>query len=1593
MPYSGPATTSLILAVPQMRTGLPALVLLMLSIACIAAPAQKVLLVAGSGSNYVAQGLAQLAIEHQRVPRLRPDQPSLFDYDLVIWGFDEARGDLSADPDYLAAFIDQGGVLLGFRRNATDPWLPSPVKRDKAYHFGKILTPEHPIFNTPHTLTDAEVSQVHTGSIYDAFYELGEGWVPLVSASRQQEWDKRQARHQGPHYGIIELPYGKGRIVLSQMIPEYHWFKDSGGRSDVEGARLFENLVRYAISRAPALAASRPPRVLPGAFHAQLAEVIALPKRGSGLPMNQGWQFSSNGPYTIKTDRRGVLTLTHADAPSEAGNFAQVTRTETVPPDADCVTLRWYESDTYCGGRERVLGGEKHGQTALENYKKDMRYAQVMVNGEVVWEQDVLGRNPQPAGTRVRTADITALAQKAGGKCEITLRVEDRQASGEQPFAIDVFWATVQVITDMLRLPAAEAFEATGFQPQQDGSLTLPAGRGDLTYTHRGPAGPYLLALQLRDCVDGRSTVDLLADGDPIGQWRLTADDHRLYWAVSRPVQLHKAAHVQLQAVAQGGEPVAIRQLAVVPLRMATQAAKGRPPRPPTPEPVPHARFTVTCTETAGVPRRAEIVAQGLPLPYGCLRDTAALRVTDKGKAVPCQMRPIAHWPDGSVKVALVCFPVSVPANAAASYDVEVGQDVLETAAPTQVTVSVGSDAITIRTGALTATVSTTRGTLVEQVSRGPHTVKPVDEVWDLAIEDDSGRILRTAQASVSETTVVDRGPLRALVVRKGAFTDADGTLIDFQLQLEATAGSDALNLDSIIINREDGAEVYLKRWSMDLQHNGPEQGRVWLDADRSQHANAGAVLYQHTEKVLTWTGEEGPVSREQLRAPGYTRLPGVAVGMRWFWQRFPQAIRFSDDGVRFDFIPQALDEADLPTRWRDRMAEMTDRYTVGGVGYPQSPGKIGLFRLARGEALSQQTRFVFDGRETSAPVDQAFAPLVAKLRAVPDPPYTADTRAFGVFHPRDPLRYPRYEASVDRLHDSYIAKREGRREYGFENFGDDTFEWGYGPSYTYWSGSEYDHHHGFAIQYLRARDTRWWELAEQQARMFRDVVVIHHAPEGSGLVGGPRHHNATSVWMPSHEDQCWVADHTCSGPSAGHSWAEGLIDYWYLTGDPWTEEVVHQMADWYCGIAENNRFGAGGQERGPGWALIAISALAAALNEQPIIQAGWTVADWILNWQDPIRGVVSVPISEQPSYEGGSTFMHGIVGRGLGRWYDYTADPRLRDAAIGIAEWITTEPMGEPGRFWYKQSPNNSRSYGATSQCLTALSYAYQLTGDSWFEHVAMALLSQTSAGSRSMSWYPQSLSHLAPALAIARASIAPRRIAIAPGASDGVTLSIRNTSAGPLTANISASAPEGISVQASPTVSISKGDAIHVPVKIAVTGRRRSATLTIYVDLAGPAGVTARREAILRVDVVEGLVRIDAGADRARLTLPMVLDASEPTPYAHTPRDESFLPQPRPQDGKAGGYATWTLEVPTKGRYTLWAQVYWLDAEGNSLFASIGSGEEAVFGNSGDMMEWIWVKGATVPLEAGPHTVRIRTREDGARVRTVRLTNRPTE
>ena len=106
--------------------------------------------------GFTARALDALDVPHDTasLADLSAQRVNLFRYGVVISGFDVDRRGLASDPERLSAFVRRGGVFVGMRHNGSDGWLPSPVERDKAYHPGEILAPDHPMFTTPNEITN-----------------------------------------------------------------------------------------------------------------------------------------------------------------------------------------------------------------------------------------------------------------------------------------------------------------------------------------------------------------------------------------------------------------------------------------------------------------------------------------------------------------------------------------------------------------------------------------------------------------------------------------------------------------------------------------------------------------------------------------------------------------------------------------------------------------------------------------------------------------------------------------------------------------------------------------------------------------------------------------------------------------------------------------------------------------------------------------------------------------------------------------------------------------------------------------------------------------------------------------------------------------------------------------------------------------------------------------------------------------------------------------------------------------------------------------------------------------------------------------------
>ncbi|MCY3554633.1 MAG: PIG-L family deacetylase [Gemmatimonadetes bacterium] len=166
-------------------------------------------------------------------------------FDLIIAGIRayEVRDDLIAVNQRLLDYVEAGGVyIVQYNKYAfnLDRYGPYPFQINRPHDRVTredapvdILVPDHPVFNRPNRITEADF----------------EGWVQERGLYFQGEWDSRytplmasQDPGESPKGGgLLEARYGKGRYIYTG----YAWFRQLP--AGVPGAvRLFANLIGLA---------------------------------------------------------------------------------------------------------------------------------------------------------------------------------------------------------------------------------------------------------------------------------------------------------------------------------------------------------------------------------------------------------------------------------------------------------------------------------------------------------------------------------------------------------------------------------------------------------------------------------------------------------------------------------------------------------------------------------------------------------------------------------------------------------------------------------------------------------------------------------------------------------------------------------------------------------------------------------------------------------------------------------------------------------------------------------------------------------------------------------------------------------------------------------------------------------------------------------------------------------------------------------------------------------------------------------------------------------------------------------------------------
>ena len=432
------------------------------------------------------------------------------------------------------------------------------------------------------------------------------------------------------------------------------------------------------------------------------------------------------------------------------------------------------------------------------------------------------------------------------------------------------------------------------------------------------------------------------------------------------------------------------------------------------------------------------------------------------------------------------------------------------------------------------------------------------------------------------------------------------------------------------------------------------------------------------------------------------------AVGpvlVRDFWQNYPKDLEAGPEGSTLWLMPKLrADEYDLSVKGHDSH-KLYFWFDPAGAG-----GQCGGYKLRQGMAKTHEIWLGLDGNPP---------PHDRPLFAVASPQWYAGSGAFGELSVADPTRpvVAEYDKKVGATLDAYLANRERNREYGLFNFGD----W-WGERVINWGNVEYDTQHAFFLQFARSGDLRFLQAGEEAEVHNRDVDTVHHHanPERVGCVYA---HCIGHVGDYLAKSPLPLANQgTARGSfTVSHTWCEGHMDHYFLTGDRRSLETGMAIADHY-GTWELQDYDFSNC-RVPGWHLILTLGVYRATGDPFYLNAAKIIVERVLERQTPKakfntkgggwrRMLVSGHCLCEPAHYGNAGFMVGVLLTGL-KWYHLeTGDPRVADSIRMGAHFLIDDMWaGEAGGFRYTSCPKSSKSTGANFLVFDGIGYAYRLS------------------------------------------------------------------------------------------------------------------------------------------------------------------------------------------------------------------------------------------------------------------------------------------
>ncbi len=597
-------------------------------------------------------------------------------------------------------------------------------------------------------------------------------------------------------------------------------------------------------------------------------------------------------------------------------------------------------------------------------------------------------------------------------------------------------------------------------------------------------------------------------------------------------------------------------------------------------------KVRLSVSETKGIPRQNVPVTQGVPLPKGALHNLDSVWVEDSdGQPVSTQFRTLGQWADGSLKWVLTDFSADVPAEGEGNYFFCYGQEPASISSDEVIQIEESEDRITVCTGPLRFVVNRRQFSLIESAELGSvdaeegflpeceivsADVASEGEAWVRICESfDStegkrylygmgGNCLASLAKEDYTVELEEVGSLRTVIKCSGAF-EADIPFHHyvgyrpFRLvtRIYAYAGQAHLRVLHTVVMacnpRETEVEEIALRVPVSLKSPVRFRAVSLRRTEEGLNPDEAVLLHQRSDNQF-WL-EQQRVGQQRIlaegeRTEGWMTIEddqvGVGVGLRYMPEEYPKALRATGTGNGIDvFLWKGVDGKRLSLK---RYAEEMS----WGEGE-------GVYADGTGTAKTSEFFVCFYKAAEREDVPDKLRGLLTPPHVAIDPEWMAQCEVTGGFSPVAADQFPESERMMTGFLDWLTRNIQLGRWYGFFDWGDALVTWEqeandwrfYGR--WGWCNSEWDPRHGVWIQYLRTGRADYFQLGESMTRHSADVDTCHFHPFRPYMVGGCFRHST---------------DHFGDEPCASHTFLDGWMDYYYLTGDLRTYEVLQEAGE-----------------------------------------------------------------------------------------------------------------------------------------------------------------------------------------------------------------------------------------------------------------------------------------------------------------------------------------------------------------------------------------------------------------------------------------------